>query len=113
MSNLPVSLVSLFRMPRGVSTRLEKIQMDFLWGSSPNERKIHLIKWEDACVSKMKGTLGIRSLILMNKALLSKWAWRFVEEESTIWKLVIKLKYAIKEGGWFSKPLMGNVGICL
>ena len=72
MSNLTVYLMSLFRMPRSVSTRLEKIQRDFLWRSSPTERKIHLIKWENVCVSKMKGGLGIRSLILENKVLLSK-----------------------------------------
>ena len=34
MSNLLVYLMSLFWMARGVSSRLEKIQRDFLWGSS-------------------------------------------------------------------------------
>ena len=30
LSNLPIYLMSLLRMPRGVSSRLEKIQRDFL-----------------------------------------------------------------------------------
>ena len=46
----------------------------------------------------------------MNKALLSKWAWKFVEEENTVWKIVISLKYGTEEGGWFPKPPRGNVG---
>ena len=74
LSNLPIYLMSLLRMPRGVSSRLEKIQRDFLWGSNASERKIHLINWKQVCLSKAKGGLGIRSLLLMNKALLSKWA---------------------------------------
>ena len=74
MTNLSVYLMSLFRMPMNVSSRLEKIQRDFVWGSSSIKRKIHLIKWENVCRCKMKGGLGIRSLILMDKALLSKWA---------------------------------------
>ena len=55
----------------------------------------------------MKGGLGIKSLILMNKALLSKWAWRFAEERNIVWKIVISLKYGTK-GGWFPKPPRGN-----
>ena len=46
----------------------------------------------------------------MNKALLSRWAWRFAEEENIVWKTVISLKYGTEEGGWFSKPPRGNAG---
>ena len=35
----------------------------------------------------------------MNKALLSKWAWRFGEEDNSAWKNVISLKYGTEEGG--------------
>ena len=100
-------------MPRGVSYRLEKIQRDFLWGRNGLERKIHLINWKQVCLSKAKGGLGIGSLLLMNKAFLSKWTWRFGEEDNLVWKNVISLKYGIKEGGWFSRTHRGNVGLGL
>ena len=114
LSNLPTYLMSLLRMPRGVSSRLEKIQRNFLRGSNASERKIHLINWKQVCLSKAKGGLGIRSLVLMNKALLSKWAWRFGEEDdNSAWKNVISLKYGIEEGGWCPRTPRGNAGLGL
>ena len=52
--------MSLLRMLRGVSTRLEKIQRDFLWGSNSLERKTHMINWKQVCLSKAKAGLVIR-----------------------------------------------------
>ena len=43
LSNLPTYVMSLFRMPRKVKIRLEKIQRDFLWGGGNLERKIHIV----------------------------------------------------------------------
>ena len=34
LSNLPIYIMSLFRLPKGVKNRLEKIQRDFLWGKA-------------------------------------------------------------------------------
>ena len=103
MSNLLIYLMFLLRLPRRVSSRLEKIQRDFLWGSSPSIRKIHLLNWKTVCTSKVKGGLGIRSPALMNEALLGKWAWRFAEEENSAWKSIIRLKYGLEDRGWFMR----------
>ena len=46
LSNMPTYLMSLFRLPRRVKLRLEKIQRDFLWGGGNLERKLHLANWE-------------------------------------------------------------------
>ena len=72
LSNMPIYLMLVFRLPKGVQNRLEKIQRDFLWGGGSLERKIHLVNWKYACSSKEKGGLGIRSLSIVNRALLGK-----------------------------------------
>jgi hypothetical protein len=42
LSNLPRYYSSLFPIPIGVANRLEKLQMDFLWGGLGDEFKFHL-----------------------------------------------------------------------
>lgn len=46
------------------------------------ERKMHLVNWKTVNRGKEKGGLGIRSLDLLNRGLLGKWAWRFAVEEN-------------------------------
>ncbi|RVW75414.1 putative ribonuclease H protein [Vitis vinifera] len=80
LSSMPIYLMSLLRMPRVVSLRLEKIQKDFLWGGGALERKPHLVNWDTVCMDKRKGGLGVRHLSVLNRALLCKWNWRFANE---------------------------------
>ena len=52
LSNLPLYAMSLFHLPKGVKTRLEKIQRNFLWGGGNLERKMHLVTLGVVCMSK-------------------------------------------------------------
>ena len=104
---------SMFQMPRSVSSRLERIQRDFLWGGGALERKPHLVEWSIICLDKRKGGLGVRSLALLNKALLCKWSWRFAVEREALWRQVISAKYGEEEGGWRSCVVRGSYGVGL
>ena len=113
LSNMPTYLLSLFRIPKNVKFRLEKIQRDFLWGGGSSERKFHLINWDSVCQSKEKGNLGIRNLTNFNRALLGKWCWRFSMEDNSMWRGVIILKYGLEEGGYFPSIPKGCHGVGL
>ena len=104
LSNLPTYAMSQFRLPRKVKIRLEKIQRDFLWGGGNLERKTHLVKWDIVCSSKVKGGLGIHSLLNFNEALLGKWNWRFAMEENSVRRMgdgsLKLLKVVMGSGLW-------------
>ena len=42
----------------------------------------------------------MKNLGWLNKALLSKWCWRFATKRGTLWNEVIRGKYREQEGGW-------------
>ena len=85
--SLPTYFMSLFVIPWKVCARIEKIQRDFLWGGCALEKKTSFGDWNLVCTDK-KGRLRIHSLVALNKTLLRKWSWIFVEERGSFWKQV-------------------------
>jgi hypothetical protein len=75
-----------------------------------NDFKHHLVGWDKVCVPKAKGGLGVRSLVLFNKALLGKWLWWFGLEEDHFWWQVLVAKYGVELGGWHTNPIRGAHG---
>ncbi|WJZ84180.1 hypothetical protein VitviT2T_003796 [Vitis vinifera] len=111
MASIPLYQMSLFRMPKLVARRLEKLQRDFLWGGGNLERKVHNVNWKIVCTEKEKGGLGLRKLVLLNKALLGKWIWRFACEKENLWRHVLVAKYGQEGFGWMTKKTNGTFGV--
>ncbi|RVW21076.1 putative ribonuclease H protein [Vitis vinifera] len=103
--------MSLFRMPKSVARRLEKLQRDFLWGGANGGNKAHLVKWEVVCADKEKGGLGLRKFVCLNKALLGKWIWRFARAKEDLWKKVLEAKYGQEDFGWRTRKANGVFGV--
>ena len=68
-----------------------------------------LVGWRTACIYKEKGGLDVKSLSVVNKALLCKWSWRFATETNSEWKLVISIKYGAEKDGWYTKAGRGSL----
>ena len=107
LSSLPTYLLSLFTIPTYVANKIEKLQMDFLWGDS----KTHLVGWDKVCAPIANGGLGIRKLTTFNKALLGKWLWRFGKEEDRLWRRVVVSKYGEDWGGMDLKVRKGSTWV--
>lgn len=90
----------MFKLPEGVAKILNRLQAAFLWGSSDQKRKVHLVKWKAVTVSKKQGGLGIVNLKEMNSSLLLKWWCRYEVEDQALWKKVINSRYGALRRGW-------------
>lgn len=69
----------------------------FLWGSTMEKRKQHLVSWKRVCIPKKEGGLGIRMAADMNKALIAKVGWRLLNDQVSLWSRVIRSKYKVGE----------------
>lgn len=72
---------------------LDKSIRQCVWGSLPEKQKIHLVCWEILCKSKEDRGLGLRRSEDMNKAMLTKLAWRLINEEEAAWCKIMRPKY--------------------
>lgn len=68
-------------LPVHLYNKLDKINRDFLWGSSSEKRKLHLVGWSKVIKPKEEGGLGIQAAKAKNIALLSKLNWRMYQEK--------------------------------
>ena len=59
---------------------------------SKRGRKYRLSKWDILCRSKEQGGRGIMNLKVQNKCLLSKWLFKFTDEDG-IWQQIFRNKY--------------------
>jgi hypothetical protein len=94
-----------------VANRLEKVQRNFLWGSTNEVTKFHLVKWSSVCSPMKDGGLGIRNLRRFNQALLGKWLWRYATEREAYWRKVVEIKYGSMEGDWCTKQVERPFGV--
>jgi hypothetical protein len=105
--------MSLFQLQASVTKRIEKLQRDFLWGKLGEEFKFHLVSWSKVCSSISEGGLGIRNLLVFNRAMLDKWMWRYEIERDAWWRIVVDSKYGSLWGGWCSLEPAGTFEVRL
>jgi len=86
LSSIPSYFLSLFPLLVDIARRLELLQRDFLWDGPGREPILHLVNWKTVCCPVPRGGLGIKNLMLFDKALIGKWLWRFGHEENSLWR---------------------------
>lgn len=95
LSSIPIHIMSTILMPKSMWDKLDKVSRSFLWGSSAEKRKQHLVAWDRVCLPKWEGGLGIRSAKDMNKALIAKVGWRLLNDQVSLWARVFRSKYKV------------------
>ena len=93
MSTIPTYIMQGAALPVHFCDKLDKINRDFLWGSTNEKHRMHLVGWEKVIKPKEEGGLGIQVARAKNIALLAKLNWRMYHEKEALWARVLLNKY--------------------
>ncbi|GJZ16048.1 hypothetical protein Tco_0551725 [Tanacetum coccineum] len=58
---IPTYYMSLFKVPEGILSHLEKLHNKFFLGADPDDRKITWVSWKKVLAHKNQGGLGVNS----------------------------------------------------
>ncbi|XP_077215844.1 uncharacterized protein LOC143850484 [Tasmannia lanceolata] len=102
---------SAFKLPKGIIVRIEKLMRDFIWSGPDLKKKIHTVSWNDICLLKCEGGLGLRKIEQINTALQIKLLWNILQDSKSLWRQWLNSKYLQKQSIWTikmpSKPSWG------
>lgn len=82
-----------FALPPKILHGVDRLNRNFLWGSSNNKKKLHLMGWEKIMKKKGEGGLGIQATKPKNTTLLAKLNWRFKTKKSSLWVKFLSHKH--------------------
>lgn len=80
-------------LPVKVCDAIDKMMKDFIWGSTEDRRRMHMVKRSTITLPKELGGLGLYSMKHRNEAILAKLCWRLAHEEGKLWANMLKAKY--------------------
>lgn len=46
LSNIPTHIKQLHKLPVSITNKIDKIQCNFIWGTTKSKRKMHMINWD-------------------------------------------------------------------
>ncbi|XP_051209407.1 uncharacterized mitochondrial protein AtMg00310-like [Lolium perenne] len=90
---IPVFSMSCFKLPRGLCQAINSMLRSFWWGSKDGKRKTCWVSWETMCSPKFNGGMGFRDIELFNIAMLSRQAWRILQNPEALSSRILKATY--------------------
>ncbi|XP_071924868.1 uncharacterized protein [Coffea arabica] len=82
LASMLVHLLTAASPPKGVIVALERVFVDFLWGTSDFGTKFHWIQWEALCRPRDEGGIGLRRLKDVHDSFSVKLWWNFRQQKS-------------------------------
>ncbi|CAN1154207.1 Putative ribonuclease H protein At1g65750 [Linum perenne] len=80
-------------LPATTCEAIDRQIQNFVWGSTTEEKKMHLVFWEHICRPKRLGGLGLRLARQLSHAYMVKLAFIFIQKSDLLWVKVLQAKY--------------------
>ncbi|XVF08796.1 hypothetical protein REPUB_Repub07fG0034100 [Reevesia pubescens] len=93
LCSLPGYIMQTTYLPEYVIAEMDKLIKSFLWGGTKEERKMHLLNWEQISSPKEEGGLGVRNTRKTNLAYLAKLGWHLLINKDCLWVEIMEKKY--------------------
>jgi hypothetical protein len=92
-SAIPSYVMQGALLPGKVLNTLDKLNRDFVWGSTTAKKILHLVSWKKITKPKSEGGLGLQASKPKNLGLVAKLCWRFKTSHHEPWVEVLRHKY--------------------
>ncbi|KAK7861290.1 putative ribonuclease h protein [Quercus suber] len=90
---IPAYVMQCSQLPCKVLDGIDRVNQNFLWGSSEGGKKIHWVGWQKVTKTKEEGGLGLQLARGRNTTLLAKLNSRLHTEREAPWAQVLVKKY--------------------
>ncbi|XP_071714513.1 uncharacterized protein [Rutidosis leptorrhynchoides] len=87
LSSTQIYWQSVFLLPSAIINDIEALIRGFLWCQGNFKKSKVKVKWEDICIPKIEGGLGIKRLKVWNVALLSTHICRLLSNKESLWDI--------------------------
>ncbi|KAI0513486.1 hypothetical protein KFK09_009510 [Dendrobium nobile] len=93
---LPIYHSTHSLVPKKFLAELDKICRNFIWDKKNGAKGMHYVNWNEMCKPIEYGGRGIHSNLTKAPDLHARLAWRFVQEEKSLFHSVMDAKYGNK-----------------
>ncbi|GJY96415.1 protein LAZ1 [Tanacetum coccineum] len=108
LSSMPVYWASVLMLPKGTIYDIQSLIRGFLWCNGELKRRRARVAWDDICLPKQEGGIGLRSFDVFNMALMLTHIWNIVSKKESLWVRWIHT-YKIRNQSFWSLPLTKDV----
>ena len=88
-------------LPTRILNNLDKVNKNFVWGSTKDHKKLHMVCWKKVTKPKCRRGLGIQEARGRNLTQAAKLCWQMENSKNGGWADVLRKKYM---AGSASKP---------
>ncbi|CAN1800859.1 Putative ribonuclease H protein At1g65750 [Linum perenne] len=93
LSAIPAYAMQTSVLPATTCDAIDRRIRNFVWGSTSEERKMHLVSCERICRPKALSGLGLRQARQLNHAYMVKLAFIFFQQSDLLWVKVHQANY--------------------
>lgn len=106
---LPMYTMQTALLPQKVCVcdELDRMNRNFLWGSTDEKGKVHLVGWHHITKSRLRGGLGIRSARRCKIAMLGKLDWALNHGKERLWVILLMVNFLWLDL-WLDRILFGR-----